>query len=156
MSNKVDQINTKEVKEINEMLDKKEKEKEKEKEEIEEIPIYKKLYPPLKDTFIYDENNEINNNLIKIKTKIAKVPKKTNFLKEDDDDDDENEEMTEDFLNDLVKDPCPISKVRKIDIVSKFIQKSKLIEKLESDYQTENKSTNNSLSNICAERLSYI
>ena len=38
-------------------------------EKIEYIPIYKKLYPSLKDLFIYDENNEINDNLIKIKQK---------------------------------------------------------------------------------------
>ena len=38
-------------------------------EKIEDIPIYKKLYLQLKDLFIYDENNEINDNLIKIKQK---------------------------------------------------------------------------------------
>ena len=38
-------------------------------EKIEYIPIYTKLYPPLKDLFIYDENNEINDNIIKIKQK---------------------------------------------------------------------------------------
>ena len=146
MSIKLKQINIKEVLSINEILDKKEK------EDVEEIPIYKKLYPPLKDLFIYDENNEINNNLIKIKSKISKLPAKTNFLKEEED----NEEMTEDFLNDLVKRPCPLSKTKVIDIISKFIQKSKLIEKLESDYQSDKKITSNSLSQICAERLSYV
>ena len=146
MSIKLKQINIKEVLSINEILDKKEK------EDVEEIPIYKKLYPPLKDLFIYDENNEINNNMIKIKSKISKMPAKTNFLKEEED----NEEMTEDFLNDLVKDPCPLSKTKVIDIISKFIEKSKLIEKLESDYQSDKKIASNSLSQICAERLSFI
>ena len=146
MSIKLKQINIKEALSINEILDKKEK------EDVEEIPIYKKLYPPLKDLFIYDENNEINNNMIKIKSKISKVPAKTNFLKEEED----NEEMTEDFLNDLIKDPCPLSKTKVIDTISKFIEKSKLIEKLESDYQSDKKITSNSLSQICAERLSYL
>ena len=40
MSIKLKQINIKEVLSINEILDKKEK------EDVEEIPIYKKLYPP--------------------------------------------------------------------------------------------------------------
>ena len=146
MSTKLKQINIKEAVKINEILDKKEK------EEVEEIPIYKKLYPPLKDIFIYDENNEINDNLIKIKTKIAKAKNKGNILK----DEEENEDMTEDFLSDLVKTPCPISKNKIIDKISKFIQKSKLIEKLESDYQSDKKLESNSLSQLCAERLSYM
>ena len=146
MSTKLKQINIKEAVKINEILDKKEK------EEVEEIPIYKKLYPPLKDIFIYDENNEINDNLIKIKTKIEKAKNKGNILK----DEEENEDMTEDFLSDLVKTPCPISKNKIIDKISKFIQKSKLIEKLESDYQSDKKLESNSLSQLCAERLSYM
>ena len=145
MSIKVKQLNIKEAIKINEMLDKKEK------EQVEEIPIYKKIYPPLKDIFIYDEDNEINNNLLKIKSKISKLPKKTNFL-----DEMESDEMTEEFLSDLVKNPCPISKTKIINIVSKFIQKSKLIEKLESDYQSDKKIESNSLSRICAEKLNYI
>jgi hypothetical protein len=88
----------------------------KEKEEKVEIPIYHKLYPPIKDDFIYDEYNEINNNLLKIKSKLS--PKKKNFLDEQD-----NEEMTEEFIKDLVKNPCPISRPRVIEMVSKFIQK---------------------------------
>ena len=104
---------------------------------VEDVPIYKKLYPPLKNIFTYDENNEINNNLIRLKSKIIKGPKRTNFLKEDDED--SNEELTADFLNDLVKNPCPISKTRIVDSVSKFIQNSQLIEKLEADYQSDKK-----------------
>ena len=145
MSIKVKQLNIKEAIKINEILDKKEK------EEIEPTPVYEKIYPPLKDVFIYDENNEINNNLLKIKTKISKAKKKGNFLEEE-----ENDEMTEDFLSDIVKNPCPISRTKVIDIISKFIQKSKLIEKLESDFQSDKKITSNSLSQMCAEKLNYI
>ena len=121
---------------------------------VEDVPIYKKLYPPLKNIFTYDENNEINNNLIRLKSKIIKGPKRTNFLKEDDED--SNEELTADFLNDLVKNPCPISKTRIVDSVSKFIQNSQLIEKLEADYQSDKKLESKSLSKLCAERLGYI
>ena len=130
------------------------KEEKVKEETVEEIPIYKKLYPPLKNLFIYDEDNEINNNLIKIKSKILKLHKRTNFLKEDYDFD--NDEMTPDFLNDLVKNPCPISKTRIIEVVSKFIQNSQLIEKLETDYQSDKKLESKSLSKLCAERLHYI
>lgn len=120
----------------------------KEKEEKVEIPIYQKLYPPIKDIFIYDEYNEINNNLLKIKSQLS--TKKKNFLEEQD-----NEQMTEEFIKDLVKNPCPISRSRVIELVSKFIQKSKLMEKLESEYQAEKKIGNDSLSQICAERLTF-
>ena len=145
MSIKVKQLNIKDAIKINEILDKKEK------EEKNDTPIYQKLYPPLKGIFIYDENNEINNNLLKIKTQISKGPKKSNFLMEED-----SNEITEDFLYDLVKDPCPLSKEKIVDVVSKFIQKSTLIEKLESDYQSEKKLTSNSLSQLCAQKLNYI
>ena len=64
--------------------------------EEEGLPIYKKLYPPLKDLFVYDENNEIENKLLKMKSDISKSKKKKNFLEDED-------EMDERFLNNLVK-----------------------------------------------------
>jgi len=143
MSLKSKQINNEKSSKLDEASNKKEK------EEKVEIPIYHKLYPPIKDFFIYDEFNEINNNLLKIKSKFS--TKKKNFLEEQD-----NEEMTEDFIKDLVKNPCPISRPRVIEMVSKFIQKSKLMEKLESEYQAEKKIGNESLSQICAERLTFV
>jgi len=89
---------------------------------------------------------------VKLKTTIIKnSSKRTNFLEEE-----EKGEMTEDFLSDIVKNPCPISKTKVIDIISKFIQKSKLIEKLESDFQSDKKIASNSLSQMCAEKLNYI
>ena len=93
MSKKIKKLNIKEALKINEILD------QKEKEEKENIPIYKKIYPPIKDIFIYDENNEINNNLLKIKTSIGKIQKKINFLMKDK----EEGELDEDFLEDLIK-----------------------------------------------------
>ena len=117
--------------------------------EEESLPIYKKLYPPLKDLFVYDENNEIENKLLKMKSDISKSKKKKNFLEDED-------EMDERFLNNLVKSPCPIPKQKVIDVISKFIQKSKLIGKLEKDYEsTEKKTVNMSLSKGCAEKLKY-
>ena len=145
MSKKIKKLNIKEALKINEILD------QKEKEEKENIPIYKKIYPPIKDIFIYDENNEINNNLLKIKTSIGKIQKKINFLMKDK----EEGELDEDFLEDLIKNPCPISRTKVIELISEFIQKTKLMEKLESDYQSDKKIASNSLSNMCAEKLNY-
>ena len=48
-------------------------------EETEELPIYKKLYPPLKDLFLFDENNEIENKLLKMKSDISKSKTKKIF-----------------------------------------------------------------------------
>ena len=87
-------------------------------EQDENLPFYERLYPPLKDLFVYDENNEIENKLLKMKSDISKSKKKKNFLEEED-------EMDERFLNNLVKSPCPIPKQKVIDVISKFIQKSK-------------------------------
>ena len=145
MSKKIKKLNIKEALKINEILD------QKEKEEKENIPIYKKIYPPIKDIFVYDENNEINNNLLKIKTCIGKIPKKINFLIKAK----EKGELSEDFLEDLIKNPCPISRSKVIELISEFIQRTKLIEKLESDYQSDKKIASNSLSNKCAEKLNF-
>ena len=145
MSTKLKKLNIKEAIKRNELLDKKEK------EEKEVIPLYKRIYPPIKDLFIYDENNEISNNLLKIKTKIGKPSKRVNFLIQEK----EVEEMDEEFLSDIIKNPCPIPQPKVIEIISQFIQKTKLIEKLESDFQSEKKIASNSLSNMCAQKLSY-
>ena len=67
-----------------------------EEDENGEIPIYKKLYPPVKNFFVYDENNEIENKLLGVKSDIGKsIKKKNNFL----DDEDEELELNEKFLN---------------------------------------------------------
>ena len=145
MPKKIKKLNIKEALKINEILD------QKQKEEKEYIPIYKKLYPPIKELFIYDENNEINNNILKIKAKFGKIPKKINFFNKDK----EKGEMSEDFLSDLIKNPCPIPRPKVVEIISQFIQKTKLIEKLESNYQSDKKINSNSLSGMCAEKLSF-
>ena len=43
-----------------------------EEDENEDLPVYKKLYPPLKNYFVYDENNEIENKLLGAKSDIGK------------------------------------------------------------------------------------
>ena len=123
-----------------------------EEDENEDLPIYKKLYPPLKNFFVYDENNEIENKLIGAKSDIGKsIKKKNNFI-----DDDDELLLDEKFLNNLLTKPCPIPREKVIDVLSDFIQKSKLIDKLEKDYElSEKKAANKSLSIGCAEKLHF-
>ena len=118
-------------------------------EQDENLPFYERLYPPLKDLFVYDENNEIENKLLKMKSKIIKSTK--NVL-----DDDDEQELDEKFLSKLLESPCPIPKPKVIEAISNFIQRTKLIEKLKNDYEsTEKKTSASSLSDLCAEKLKY-
>ena len=130
------------------------------------ISIYKLLYPPIKESFIQDENNTINNKILKLKEDLPllryKKSSKTNKnFKIDEEislmsnDEEEDLKMTDEFLADLIKVPCPISKTKIIAIVSNFIRKSKLIGKLESEYQSDKKADLNNLSVLCAEHLTY-
>ena len=120
-----------------------------EPEEFEEMPDYKILYPPLKELFLYDENFEIENKLLKIKSDISKRKRRKSFLNEE-------QELDEKFLSRLVEIPCTIPKKRLIETISKFIQKSKLMEKLKNDSDSADKKTAaSSLSRVCAEKLKY-
>ena len=154
-----------------EKIEKNEEEDEEEDSEFEtikqnNISIYKLLYPPIKESFIQDENNTINNKILKLKEDLPllryKKSSKTNKnFKIDEEislmsnDEEEDLKMTDEFLADLIKVPCPISKTKIIAIVSNFIRKSKLIGKLESEYQSDKKADLNNLSVLCAEHLTY-
>ena len=66
------------------------------------------------------------------------------------------EDLDDYFLNKLLEDPCPIPRQKVINTLSNFIQKSKLIGKLEKDYETaEKKAANNTLSSTCAEKFKF-
>lgn len=140
------------------------------------IPIFDTLYPPIKESFIFDENNEINNNTLKLnrnsthpqlRYKNVLSSKINNLYMSDefengkaslnnDEEEDEDLKVTDQFLEDLLKIPCPISKAKIISVISHFIRKSKLIEKIEHEYQSDKKADLNNLSILCAENLSYI
>ena len=123
-----------------------------EEDENEDLPIYKKLYPPLKNYFVFDENNEIKNKLLGAKSDIGKsIKMKKKYL-----DDEEELVLDEKFLSKLVIRPCPVPKEKVVKILSNFIQKSKLIDKIEKDYESsEKKAANKSLSVGCAEKLHF-
>ena len=116
-------------------LSKKEEEEEEgeEEEEIEEIEkeidtganitIINTLYPKIKDETFFDE---INSN-----SKILRLEKEKSNLRKEELSMEEFEkkklEITDKFLQDLVKDPCPLSKANIIEVVSSFIRNSTLI-----------------------------
>ena len=134
------------------------------------LPIYNILYPSIKDSINLDENNE-NNNILQINQEKSDIHyKKTiskynlNLIEEEVEDaksivskynQDEDLILTDKFLEDLIKVPCPITKEKKISIISNFIRNSKLIKKLENEYQSDKKADLNNLSIMCAENLFY-
>ena len=113
-------------------------------------PEYEKIYPPLKDDFIFDEENEIQDNVLKAKSSLV-ASSKNLFTSEQDTD-----ELTEDFLYHLTKKPCILSKVRIVAVISKFIRQSNLIKKIEVEYQSDKKFKEEELSILCAEKLNYV
>ena len=115
------------------------------------IPEYEMLYPPLKESFVYDENNEIHDNILNIKSTIDNS-KNNNYSLEDD----VSDNLTENFLSNLVKKPCHLSREKIIKVISKFIKQSKLIKKIAVEYQSEKKISENELSTMCAEKFSYM
>ena len=116
------------------------------------IQEYENLYPPLKESFIYDENNEINDNVLHIKSTLINSSDNNKYSFENDNSD----ELTEGFLSKLVKKPCPLTKEKITNVISKFIKKSKLIKKVAVEYQSEKKISENEISIMCAEKLSYM
>ena len=100
--------------------------KKNEKEEKDKsLPFYMRLYPPI-------ESNEQSESTLDKAIRLE--------LNDDDDDDkkvdqDKNKEnanenlLTKEFLEELIKTPNTIPKVKILDIVSKALQNSKLIEK---------------------------
>ena len=61
--------------------------------------------------------------------------------------------MTQKFLDDLVKPNCILPKSKIIDVVSKAILKSKLIEKIEDDNKFQKKINQEELIVTCAKNL---
>ena len=169
--NEIDKKEQKEMKEMAENINSSEEEDDESELEIlkqNNIKIYKILYPPIKESFT-EENNINNNKILKLKQETPDLrykkaaSLKNNTLLKDEEIESKNIELNEEelemndkFLDDLIKVPCPISKSRKIAIISNFIRKSKLIEKLENEYQSDKKADLNNLSILCAENLSFI
>ena len=109
------------------------------------------LYPPIKDISFFDDSNK-NNKILRIEKELPKLRREYLTLEQIEK---KNYQMTEDFLQDLTKDPCPLPKQNIIDIISYFIRNSTLINKLESSYKWNNEEELTNLCNIIAKNLSY-
>lgn len=114
----------------------------------------RKLYPKFSDD-IYEENNvTTNKNTLVVKNEMAFKRNHGSFLF---DDEEENKNgLSEGFLLNLIKRPCPLNKNKIISVMSKFIQTTSLIQKIQKEFQSDKKLDINELSIMCAEILNYI
>ena len=132
-----------------------ENEKENEEEEPKDLnnnlPSLLPLYPSIRDISFFDENNT-NNKILRLKKEEPKLRKENLTLEELEK---KKLELTDKFLQDLVKDPCPLHKNNIIEIVSLFIRNSTLINKLESSYKWKNEDELTSLCNLISKNLTY-
>ena len=108
------------------------------------IPFYMRLYPPL-------DQNEIPTDFL-LKNNSSRNNLKNLLGKEQN----EEDELTQEFLDDLVKPSCILPKSKIMDVVSKAIMKSKLIEKIEDDSKIAKKINSSELSMACAKKFAYI
>ena len=115
------------------------------------LPLLDPVYPPIRDISFFDENN--NNN------KILRLIKEKTSLRKDsltlEDYEKKKLELTDKFLQDLIKDPCPLPKINIMEVISLFIRNSTLMNKLESSYQWKSEEELTSLCNTISKNLSY-
>ena len=108
-----------------------------------------RLYPPL------ESKSESRQDLHNIHLKLGSNNKSIKTILGKQETDEENE-LTQDFLDELVKPSSVLPKSRIMDVVSKVIMKSKLIEKIEDDNKFSKKINSVDLSMACAKKFSYI
>ena len=144
-------ISQKDEKEETENENEKENEEEEPKDLNSNLPSLLPLYPSIRDISFFDENNT-NNKILRLKKEEPKLRKENLTLEELEK---KKLELTDKFLQDLVKDPCPLHKNNIIEIVSLFIRNSTLINKLESSYKWKNEDELTSLCNLISKNLTY-
>jgi CRP-like cAMP-binding protein len=105
--------------------------------------IIKQLYPKLSEDYLNDENMKIvDKNILILKNEANYEENKNN--------------IPELFLQNLIRRPCPLNKKQIISVMSKFIQNTTLIQKIQKEFQSDKKLDINELSIMCAEILNYI
>ena len=118
------------------------------------LTIIRKIYPKFSEDYTYEENNVTNNeDTLTIKNDLIFKRNKPSFLF---DDEENNNSLSEVFLQNLIKRPCPLNKSKIISVISKFIQNTSLIQKIQKEIQSNKKFNINELSIMCAEILNYI
>ena len=112
------------------------------------------LYPPVQDFYDMDGQFEIYNDKKRFPMFL------NNGLKEEINSNTQENvyEINEDFFGSLLgKNNYELNKEKKINTISKIIRKSKLMEKLEKEYNSSNKKLDlNALSTMCAKNLSFM
>ena len=112
------------------------------------IPFYMRLYPPLIEKGNDPQSDFHNMFQLNGKNNMKNILGK--------DDNDEEDELTQEFLDDLVKPTCLLPKSKIVDVVSKAIMNSKLIEKIEDDNKVPKKVNQTELSTACAKKFAYV
>ena len=115
------------------------------------LPTLQPLYPQVRDISFFDENIT-NNKILRLKKEEPKLRKENLTLEELEK---KKLELNDKFLEDLIKDPCPLPKNNIIESVSLFIRNSTLINKLESSYKWKNEEELTSLCNLISKNLNY-
>lgn len=114
------------------------------------IPFYMRLYPPLEISSQPKINlrnllNIKNNSKNSIKNELLGIEKV-----------EEEDPLNKEFLEELVNPSCKISKEKIEKVVSNYIIKSKLIEKIEDENKITKKINPTELSSLCAKKFIYI
>ena len=106
--------------------------------------MVRKLYPKLSGES-YEDNNTNKNYSDYIRNRPS-------FLSEEN----SNLFLSEEFLQNLIKRPCPLNKSKILPVMSRFIQNTSLIQKIQKEFQSDKMLDINELSIMCAEILNYI
>ena len=116
-----------------------------------ELPNYMKLYPPIID----DSDLELSNNILKRNSKVnfKKIifEEYNNELKNDN-----SYEINDKFFESLLKKKNPFERRKTINTISKLIHNSKLVEKFESEYNSDKKLDLEILIHTCVRNLNYM
>ena len=118
------------------------------------LTIIRKIYPKFSEDYTYEENNVTNNeDTLTINNNLIFKRNQPSFLF---DEEENSNSLSEVFLQNLIKRPCPLNKSKIISVISKFIQNTSLIQKIQKEIQSNKKFNINELSIMCAEILNYI
>ena len=113
------------------------------------LPFYMRLYPPLESP----SENQTDFHSLHLKLDSSNQNLKNILGKQETE---EQDELTQDFLDELVKPLSTLPKTRIMEVVSKVIMKSKLIEKIEDDNKLSKKINSLELSMACAKKFTYV
>ena len=110
------------------------------------IPFFMRLYPPLQ---VNEQSDSKFKQILKLDLSEDK--------KEDESNDEENIEriLTKKFLEELVKISNISHKVKLVEIISKVVKNSKLMEKIEDDHKNPRKINPDELSMACAKKFTF-